>query len=79
MQNHVPSEFPAEDASSEPAELPQSAAPARRMSAEPDWRYVLREFYELYRNSGAGGSEAIRHHQRTVREALSRVIKANPP
>ncbi|MEL7140193.1 MAG: dimethylsulfonioproprionate lyase family protein, partial [Pseudomonadota bacterium] len=59
--------------------LPVVDAMQRRMSAEPDWRYVLREFYELYRNSGAGGSEAIRHHQRTVREAVSRLIKHDPP
>ncbi|MEM6943729.1 MAG: dimethylsulfonioproprionate lyase family protein [Pseudomonadota bacterium] len=50
----------------------------KRMSGEPDWAYLLREIYEIYRNSGAGGSEAIRRHQRTVREALSRVIKSDP-
>ncbi|MEM6488884.1 MAG: dimethylsulfonioproprionate lyase family protein [Pseudomonadota bacterium] len=47
----------------------------RRIGDVPDWRYLLREIYELYRNSGAGGSEAIRGHQRTVREAISRAIK----
>ncbi|MEL6196641.1 MAG: dimethylsulfonioproprionate lyase family protein [Pseudomonadota bacterium] len=51
--------------------------PSRRLADEPDWRYLLREVYELYRNSGAGGSEAIRAHQRTVREAVSRAMK-NP-
>ncbi|MEO1276870.1 MAG: dimethylsulfonioproprionate lyase family protein [Pseudomonadota bacterium] len=48
-----------------------------RLADEPDWRYLLREVYELYRNSGAGGSEAIRRHQRVVREAVSRAMK-NP-
>lgn len=44
----------------------------------PAWMYILRDSYELYRRVPAGGSSKIRKHQRNVREALSRVIKANP-
>lgn len=44
----------------------------------PDWRYLLREYYELYRFLPSGGSDRIRSHQRTVREAINRVLKANP-
>ncbi|WP_285672574.1 dimethylsulfonioproprionate lyase family protein [Paralimibaculum aggregatum] len=51
---------------------------ARRLSAEPDWIYLLTEIYELYRNSGAGGSTKIRSHQRAVREAIRRVQAAAP-
>ncbi|MEM9853045.1 MAG: dimethylsulfonioproprionate lyase family protein [Pseudomonadota bacterium] len=45
----------------------------------PDWRYLLKEVYELYRFMSSGGSRPIRAHQRAVREAISRAIKANPP
>ena len=45
----------------------------------PDWRYLLAEFYELYRAIPAGGSDRIRSHQRQVREAINRVIKAHAP
>jgi dimethylpropiothetin dethiomethylase len=44
----------------------------------PDWRYLLLECYELYRHLDSGGSELIRSHQRKVREAISRTMKANP-
>ncbi|MGZ2258663.1 dimethylsulfonioproprionate lyase family protein [Roseobacter sp. A03A-229] len=44
----------------------------------PDWRYLLQEYYELYRFLPSGGSARIRSHQRNVREAISRVLKANP-
>ncbi|MGF1551533.1 MAG: dimethylsulfonioproprionate lyase family protein [Paracoccaceae bacterium] len=50
---------------------------AARLSDRPDWGYLLREVYEIYRDAGAGGSEAIRHHQRLVREAISRTMRAN--
>jgi dimethylpropiothetin dethiomethylase len=43
----------------------------------PDWLYLLREFYELYRYLPAGGSSRIRTHQRKAREAINRVIKEN--
>lgn len=45
----------------------------------PDWVYLLREYYEFYRYLRSGGSTKIRAHQRAVREAISRVMKANPP
>lgn len=54
-------------------------AASRSLKAHPDWSYLLLEFYELYRYLPAGGSSKIRGHQRQVREAISRVIKANPP
>ena len=45
----------------------------------PDWRYLLREFYQLYRFSSAGGSSPIRSHQKEVRHLLSRLINDDPP
>lgn len=48
-----------------------------RLSDHPDWGYLLREYYELYRFLPSGGSDRIRAHQRAVREAISRVMKAN--
>jgi dimethylpropiothetin dethiomethylase len=54
-------------------------ADALRITDRPDWGYLLREIHELYRRSGAGGSSKIRSHQRAVREALNKVIEANPP
>ncbi|MEM1314098.1 MAG: dimethylsulfonioproprionate lyase family protein [Pseudomonadota bacterium] len=50
-----------------------------RLNDLPDWRYLLREFYEFYRYLSSGGSEKIRAHQRTAREAISRVMTDNPP
>ena len=44
----------------------------------PDWQYLLREYYELYRFLSSGGSAPIRTHQRAVREEISRLIRANP-
>lgn len=44
----------------------------------PDWCYLLAECYELYRYLDSGGSNIIRSHQRLVREAINRTIKANP-
>ncbi|MGB8623113.1 MAG: dimethylsulfonioproprionate lyase family protein [Paracoccaceae bacterium] len=49
-----------------------------RLNDMPDWRYLLREFYEIYRFLPAGGSPVIRTHQRAVREAVSRVLRVNP-
>ena len=45
----------------------------------PDWRYLLREYYEFYRGMSAGGSSKIRAHQRAVRSAINGLIKSNPP
>lgn len=50
-----------------------------RLAACPDWGYLLTEFHEMYRNSGAGGSEKIRGHQRAVRDAVSKVLREDPP
>ncbi|MEL7092829.1 MAG: dimethylsulfonioproprionate lyase family protein [Pseudomonadota bacterium] len=44
----------------------------------PDWRYLLREVYELYRFTSSGGSKPIRAHQRAVREAINRALRAQP-
>ncbi len=55
----------------------ETAAPLR-LSDRPDQRYLLREFYELYRRSSAGGSAQIRAHQRAVREAISRLLSGDP-
>jgi dimethylpropiothetin dethiomethylase len=44
----------------------------------PDWLYLLREFYKLYRFSSAGGSANIRSHQKEVRHRLSRLLKLSP-
>lgn len=57
----------------------QSRLTAPRLSDNPDWGYLLREIYALYRHGSAGGSDPIRTHMRTAREALSRVLKADPP
>lgn len=48
-----------------------------RLSDRPDWGYLLREYYELYRFLSSGGSPRIRAHQRAVREAVNRVMRAN--
>ncbi|MEL6450135.1 MAG: dimethylsulfonioproprionate lyase family protein [Pseudomonadota bacterium] len=48
-----------------------------RLSDHPDWVYVLRDSYDMYRRLSAGGSPKIRSHQRTVRERINRVLKAN--
>lgn len=52
-------------------------APLQRLSDTSDLRYLLREFYDLYRRIPAGGSNKIRSHQKAVREAISRVIRAD--
>ena len=49
-----------------------------RVKDQPDWLYLLREYYEMYRFLPAGGSRAIRSHQKQVREAISRLMKSNP-
>lgn len=61
---------------SQPAENELEAV--RRLGEEPDWLYLLREYYEMYRRSSAGGSERIRSHQRQVRETISKVMDSNP-
>ena len=49
-----------------------------RLKDRPDWHYLLREYYELYRFLPSGGSAPIRTHQRAVREEISRLIRTNP-
>ncbi|RED13996.1 dimethylsulfonioproprionate lyase family protein [Pontivivens insulae] len=53
-------------------------AATRTLSDCPDWRYLLREFYEMYRTGPAGGSKVIAGHQRRVRERIGKVITENP-
>ena len=48
-----------------------------RLGASPDWLYLLREYYQMYLRSSAGGSQRIRSHQRIVRERISKVIEGN--
>lgn len=51
----------------------------RRIGDAPDWLYLLREYYELYRFLPAGGSDRIRGHMRQVREAIGKLVKSNAP
>ena len=60
-----------------PADSPGNEE-TRRLSDEPDWYYLLREYYEMYRLSSAGGSTRIRAHQRLVRGTISKIWEANP-
>lgn len=48
-----------------------------QLSDHPDWSYLLQDCYDLYRWLPAGGSGKIRTHQRSVRERISRVMKAD--
>lgn len=57
---------------------PDNSATPHRLGDFPDWRYLLREFYQLYRFSSAGGSAQIRSHQKEVRHLLSRLMTADP-
>lgn len=57
---------------------PEPTTPERRLADAPDWVYLLREYYEMYRRSSAGGSPRIRAHQRRVREQISKAIEKNP-
>ena len=49
-----------------------------RLSESVDWHYVLREFWNVYRFSSAGGSRPIRSHQRQVRDLISAEMAADP-
>ncbi len=51
--------------------------PTHRIKDHPDWLYLLREYYDLYRLLPAGGSLRIRAHQRRVRTIISAGLKAN--
>jgi dimethylpropiothetin dethiomethylase len=48
-----------------------------RLNDQPDWQYLLKECYELYRFLDSGGSSLIRSHQRAVRESISRLMVSN--
>jgi dimethylpropiothetin dethiomethylase len=61
------------------SDLSDNGLPPGRLSQHPDWRYLLREIYHLYRFSSAGGSANIRSHQKEVRHRLSRVLNDDPP
>ncbi len=52
---------------------------APRLSSAPDWRYLLRDFEDVYRRGSAGGSAVIRRHLRRVRETLSKIVETDPP
>lgn len=54
------------------------AAPDLRLFDHPDGLYLLQDFDALYRHGSAGGSRLIRAHRKRVRDALSRLIDANP-
>lgn len=69
------------DSTAPPTEAPVQAddAPAGpRLRSQPNWLYLLREFYEMYRRSSAGGSAKIRAHQRAVRETLAKEMERDP-
>ena len=57
---------------------PLARAEAIKLRDRPDWLYLLREFYEMYRRSSAGGSKLIRAHQRAARESFSKAMDTNP-
>jgi len=48
-----------------------------RLQVEPNWKYLLQEFEELYRYLPAGGSNRIAGHQRKVLEAIARLLRGN--
>ena len=49
------------------------------LSEQPDWLYLLREYHDTFGTGSSGGSDAIRSHRRRVREAINRVVQADPP
>ena len=49
----------------------------RHLEDDPNWIYLLREYYEIYRYRPAGGSSQIRTHMKDVRQAISGVMQAN--
>lgn len=61
----------------DPDQPTENTAPALRLNDQPDWAYVLREFYDFYLRSSAGGSAKIRSHQRIVREQVSKILESN--
>lgn len=53
--------------------------PDLKLSDRPAWGYLLHDFLDMYRAIPAGGSTAIRAHQRLVREKITTVLRRNPP
>ncbi len=49
-----------------------------RLADLPDWRYLLREFHDHYRELSSGGSAPIRSHQRNVRARITSAVRSNP-
>lgn len=49
-----------------------------RLTDAPNWFYLLREFYEMYRSSSAGGNNKIRSHQLSVRGTISKIRNIDP-
>ncbi|NMM46324.1 dimethlysulfonioproprionate lyase DddL [Rhodospirillaceae bacterium KN72] len=49
-----------------------------RLSTQPDWQYLVRDFYELYQTGSAGGSSKIRSHLAEVRRLLGKVFEDDP-
>lgn len=49
-----------------------------KLSQAPQWRYLLRDYLDLYQQGSAGGSAKIRAHQRAVRVALAKVLDGDP-
>lgn len=60
------------------AEYSDDSSSRSHLRNYPDWYYLLREFYQLYRFSSAAGSSHIRSHQKEVRHRLSRVLSQDP-
>ena len=61
-------------------EAPEEAdAPLPQLSASPAWGYLLREYYEMYRRSSAGGSRMVSMHQRAVRSEIARTMEDDAP
>ena len=48
------------------------------LSHSPEWLYLVRDFQTLYQMGSAGGSKKIRSHMKLVRQALGRIIEADP-
>ena len=44
----------------------QADGAVTRIQDCPNWLYLLRDFYEMYRLTPAGGSAKIRTHQRAA-------------
>lgn len=57
----------------------QPDAPPPRLTDEPAWRYLVREFELAYRHGRAGGSSKIRAHMKDVRLRLAAAVKGDPP